>query len=229
MSSKSDLKTKIEKYPLPSTVDGICSLVREILGPGLVQRIEIDINNPVRVIRALDTKETDLEEVDIDLEGALRNVAMIEYTSEDASPFQIVYDMMVLVEQEKLNAVCWATGASEAFLCDWFELGPRGMPSNMRRLLGLPIHTLNTLPEDTLILCASPYPSAEASEISLAIKTAIEIRRPKHVDEQRVVRSRKADAPVRNDPTQRRQTAGELALATGGLHPVPWKPAGDVG
>src|SRR3990172_10583486 len=75
MLTKSELKTKTEKYPLPTTVDGICSLVREILAAGRVQRLEIDVSQPVRVTRALASQEVGLEEPSLDLEGALRNVS----------------------------------------------------------------------------------------------------------------------------------------------------------
>ena len=44
MLNKSELKTKVEKYPLPDSIDGVCSLLREILTPGSVQRVEIDVD-----------------------------------------------------------------------------------------------------------------------------------------------------------------------------------------
>ena len=82
--NKSNLRTRVEKYPLPATVDGICSLFREVMSGGSVQRIEFDINTPVRVIRALQEDDPDLQEPNIGWEGALRNLEdLLEYTVEE--------------------------------------------------------------------------------------------------------------------------------------------------
>lgn len=225
MSSRSSLRTKIEKYPLPATVDGICSLIREILAQGLVQRIELDTQNPVRVIRAVAEGEgADLDEEELDLEGVLRNIEMIEYTSDDASPFQVVFDMMHLAHKENLNSVCWVIGAGgEKTLDEWLELKSRGMAAGMGKLMGLPIHHAKSLPEDTLILCASQYPSAGFEELSLAIKTAVEIRRPANVN-QRITDSSKTNDSVRGNPPDNSTTTHQLAAATRGLRRVDWKP-----
>lgn len=177
MSSRSE-KTRVERYPLPKTIDGICATVRDVLSGGSVQRMELDVDEPlVRVVRAI--SDVGLEEPNIGWDAALRNVeVMLEYSSEHASPFQVLVDMFLLVQQRKMVAACWAAGTGdEGLLGKWLELVDRGMPPELPGLLGLPIHLLKSLPEESLILCASRYPNPEPNEISLAVKTVIELRR----------------------------------------------------
>lgn len=177
MSSRSE-KTKVERYPLPKTIDGICSIVREILMGGAVQRMELDVDEPlIRVVRTI--TDVGLEEPEIGLDAALRNVAtLLEYSSAGASSYQILVDMYLLVQQRNLIGACWAAGTGdEGLLAQWLELVERGMSSVTPGLLGLPLHFLKSLPEETLILCASRYPNPEPSEITLAVRTAIELRR----------------------------------------------------
>jgi len=227
MSNKSKTRVKVEKYPLPPTVDGICSMIREILAPGLVQRIELDIDSPIRVTRSVPLEDgKELEDDDVDLEAVLRNIEMIEYTSENASPFQVIFDMMQLVNNEKLNPVFWVGGTgSEKLIDEWLELRTRGMPGGLNRLLGIPVQRIKSLSEDTLILCASLYPSAGVDELSLAVKTAIEIRRPSH-DTQRTAPCGQVDDSVRRDSGASDSPAHQLAAVARGLHKVDWKPDG---
>jgi hypothetical protein len=226
MSNRSSSRAKVEKYPLPTTVDGICSLIREILAAGSVQRIELDVQNPVRVIRSTDNTEgADLEEDSLDLEGVLRNIEMVEYTSGSASPFQVVFDMMQLVHKERLNSVCWVSGSGcEKTLDEWLELKRRGMPVELGKLMGLPVHQVKFLSDDTLILCASPYPSAEFDELSLAIKTAVEIRRPSHGN-QRASSGSETNDSIRSDPGSDSTPTNKLASSPRGLRRVDWKPS----
>jgi len=223
MSNKSKARTRVEKYPLPTTADGICSLMREILLAGSVQRIELDVNLPVRVVRGLSDAETGLDE-EVDLDGSLRNLEMVEYTSEGAGPFQTLFDMMQLIHVEKLIPTCWVTGEGVGhLLSEWLELRARGMPSGTEHLVGLPVHRVKMLPEDTLLLCGSPYPNAGFDELTMAIKTAIEIRRPSN-DKRRTTPSSETDGAVWSDPNERNSTTHQLAAPARGLRKVEWKP-----
>jgi len=211
----------VEKYPLPGTVESIMTLIREIMEKGSVQRIELDVGLPVRVVRSAVAGDPLLEEYDLGLKGVLRQVECVEYYSENASSFQVVVDMMQLLQKEGVHAVCWATGPNETDLLEqWLEWKERGMPSGTSRLLGLPVRIVDDLPEDSLILCGSEYPSAETNEISVAIKAAIETRsedvRPEPV--------RKTNDPVRPRAKRSSPTAGQLALAAGELRTVEWDP-----
>lgn len=224
MSSRSD-KTRVERYPLPKTIDGICSAIREVLSGGTVQRMELDVDEPlIRVVRAV--TDVGLEEPDIGWDAALRNVpTMMEYSSEEASPFQVLVDMFLLVQQRKMVAACWAAGTGDEGLLErWLELVERGMPPDIPGLLGLPIHLLKSLPEEALILCASKYPNPEPSEITLAVKTTVELRRNR---EQQA--SSEADDPVGGGAEERSGAVDQLEVATPELFLPAWGQPGKLG
>lgn len=226
MLSKSNSRLKIEKYPLPDSIDGILSLLREIMSAGQVQRIEFSTDSPVRVSRVVqDEGDPDLVEPNLGLDGVLRNIEMVEYFSEDATQYQVLVDMMQIIRKEGLNCVCWATGLDEDDLLNrWLEFDERGMPSGVEYLLDRPVFRIKSLPEDTLILCGSNYPSAEHNELTVAVKTAIEVRRPKN--EQQRLTVRKASDPVRDSPPEYGSAVGQLEIAPGGLRTVDWKRSG---
>ena len=103
MSSRSE--RKLERYPLPPTADGICTLIRNILNGEHVGRIELDTGDEyVRAWRFVEKDE--MSEPGVNWDGALRNIpSMTEYASDDASPFQVLVDMMLLAQEEKLKGV----------------------------------------------------------------------------------------------------------------------------
>lgn len=215
---KAQIKT--EKYQLPSTVDGICALVREILNGGHVARLELD--NDDAFVRAHRWVEHDgLAEDEVTWDGALRNVqVMQEYYSDSATAFQVVVDMMLLAQSEGLRCSCWVMGIEgPELLRQWFEVDGRKLPiGEIRELLGLPVRVVKSLPPETLILCCSRYPGADPTEITLAVKTSIDLRRD---------HAAPADADAdrsRNHPEEHAAAASPLALATRGLRRVAWRP-----
>lgn len=216
--SKSQVHT--EKYQLPATVDGICALVREVLNGGHVKRLELDNDDSfVRAHRWVESN--DLAEDEVTWDGALRNVqVMQEYYSDGATSFQVVVDMMLLAQEEGLRCTCWVAGSEgPELLRKWFEVDGRKLSVGaITEILGLPIHCVKSLPNETLILCCSKYPSADPTEISMAVKTSIDLRREN-------------DAPTVKDADRSRDhsqehapAARQLALGAGGLHRVPWRP-----
>jgi hypothetical protein len=192
---------------------------------GSVQRFEFTLGEPVRVERAVELNDPDLVEPDLDWDGALRNTTIDEYYSEDATSYQIVFDMMHYIQSARLHPTCWVTGADEEGLLDlWFEFKERGMTSGVGEMFaGKPLRRLKSIPEDTLILCGSRYQDADPDEISLAVKTAIELRRPHDSSRSEV------DDSGRVDTGERSAAARQLALAGGGLREVEWKGTGDPG
>jgi hypothetical protein len=139
--------------------------------------VELDVNDAfIRVVREVEDHELGEDEVTWD--GALRNVpTMLEYSSEGAPWAQVITDMFLLCQQERLRAVAWVVGVGEEdLLGQWLEIEKRDLPVTLpiRELHGLPVYTVRSLPEETLILCCSKYAGADPSEITLAIKTAME-------------------------------------------------------
>jgi hypothetical protein len=221
--SKSAVRT--EKYQLPATVDGICALVREVLNGGHVRRLELD--NDDSFVRAHRWVEgDDLAEDEVTWDGALRNVKLMdEYYSDGATSFQVVVDMMLLAQEEGLHGTCWVIGTGGGdLLRKWFEVDERKLlVGGINTLLGLPIHRVKSLPDETLILCCSKYPSADQTEIEMAVKTTIDLRRDHDT---------RADQDIGgggNHPQEHAPAANQLALTTGGLRRVAWRPSGASG
>lgn len=218
---KSEVHT--EKYQLPATIDGICALVREVLSGGHVKRLELD--NDDAFVRAHRWVEVDgLTEDEVTWDGALRNVlVMQEYYSEGASSFQVVADMMFLAMEEGVHNTCWVTGTGgPKLLRQWFDVDKRKLPvGDINSLLGLPLHRVKSLPDETLILCCSKYPSADPTEISMAVKTTIDLRR-----EPDAPGNKDADSG-RGHPQEHPSAARQLAFGTGGLRRVSWRPASE--
>ena len=217
MSNRSE--KQLEKYELPKTVDGICSLVREVLEGGNVDRMEID--NDDAYVRAWRWVEKgDLEEPDISWDAALRNVeTMLEYASEGASSYQTLVDMMLLAHDEKMYCNTWAVGrGGKKLIHKWLELRDRGMPiPSVDSLLGLPVKELKSLPEETIILCCSKYPRPDPGEITMAVKAVIELRssnaQPVHQDAHR----------GGNHSGEHSPATSSLGLGGRGLRQVAWK------
>lgn len=218
--------TKIEKFALPTSTDGVCALVREVLSPdldGSVTRIEVDVELGVRVSRQI--KEVDLVEDDVTWDAALRNAPdFLEYHSEGASPFQVVFDMMHLLQAEGLLPVQWVAGFSEVDLVgQWLNLKERGLPTGVRRILGVPFQYLRSLPEDSIILCGSKYIDSQPEEMSLAVKAAIELDRETTHGNRDIPRS-EDHGHVWPSPRERPAAVGGVATLAGGPQAVQWGP-----
>jgi len=211
---------RTEKYALPDTIDGICSLVREILSGGHVKSLELDNDDSFARARRW-SENLELEEDSVSWDGALSNVPVLqEYYSDGAEPFQIVVDMMLLAQQENMYGIGWAIGVDgEDLLRKWFDVDGRKLPvSRIDSLLGVRVKRLKSLPEDTLILCCSKYRSEDPEDIVMAIKTSMELEKE---DE---TRSFKDAGRGRSNPKEHGSTTGQLVLTAGGLRRVPWKP-----
>jgi hypothetical protein len=213
-------KIAVEKHALPATIDGICGLVRDILSGGSVQRVELSLDDVVRVHREVDV-DPQVAEVDLGWDGATRNAQeFIEYYSEGASPFQVVFDMMHMMSTERLHSTCWLIGLDgDHLLAEWLELRPRGLVADVSSLMGLPIYPLKDVPEETLMLCGSKWKNPDPDEVSLVVKTTIEMRRN---HERREFPSREVDHPVRDDPGEHPPAADQLAFPPGGFSIPEW-------
>jgi hypothetical protein len=207
---------RTEKFMLPSTVDGICSLIREILNGGVVQRIELDNDDTlVRVRRWVATD--DLAEDTVGWDGALRNVqVMREYYDPGATSFQVIVDMFLLAHEEGLKGISWVVGDTK-MIRKWLEVDKRKMPiGHIDMLHNLPVYALKTLPAETLILCCAKNLTMDPTDVVMAVKTAIDFRRDDESEDS--TNSHK----VGSDPEKHGATVGGLAITTRGLRRVAW-------
>lgn len=198
MSNKSDQVLRRETYPLPTSTDAVVKLVDEVLATdGYVHKLLLEENQPVRVYRWVD--EDPLAESQADIEAALRNVELFEYNVEGGGPFESVWDMMALVRDEKHWPICWVTGAQDELLSKWFQMEDRGRPWSLKDMFALPVYQLQSLSDDTLILCGSAFKEAEPEEMAIAVKTAIELRSEGNGDTSSTTHDQVWDHPKERD------------------------------
>jgi hypothetical protein len=216
LSRYSDLQR--DEIPLQSSkTQDILGVLQHVLQQRVAQRIVIESG---RVLVYRPRGDEPLEDNDVSLDGALRNSELIEYENTEGNAFEMIFDIMQLVASEKLFPVCWATGKKQdEILQKWVALEERGMPPDaLDTLVMIPVVRLQTLSEDTLILCASRHEDGEAKDIVVGIKTVMELR-----DEEEA--SSEADHPVGDDSEGHAQaTRAVEALAPrvdgGGWHPT---------
>ena len=219
MSNRSDKRTlRRETYPLPEGTEAVVALVEEVLSAeGPVHKILLEESQPIRVYRWV--KEDRLAEPQADIEAALRNVDLFEYDSGGGTPFEALWDMMALVKAEQHWPICLVTGIQEDLLSSWFQMRSRGRPWTLEDMFALPVYQIQSLSEDTLILCGADFKEAEPEDMTIAVKTAIEMRKNDGDS-----RSTTSDQ-VRNDPYKHTSAAGEVETSSGGSSSG-WSPAG---
>lgn len=177
-SSKSDTKILVRQdYDLPKTIQGLTSLIREIVEQGESDRIVIDQEH----IRAwVWVEKNDLMEDQnvVTLDTALSSSEFIEYSNpnDDKTPAEVLLHIMHLVQKEKLHPVCWVTGfpVGEGILSKWLGLVEVGLPSSIDSIFGVKLERLKSIPEETLVLCSAGTKDADIKDITLVVKTVVE-------------------------------------------------------
>ena len=177
---QSKFSIQVSRRPLPGTIPEIVDAVRDILEEGLIQKIIVDVDGSIQVHKAVEGGE-DLGEVSTSLESSLRNLDSItEYYVDDNGPataYQVLVDMLLLVQSERSQPVCWVIGPdSEELLDEWLELTSRGMPQLLtgKMLPAAPTKILSSLDAGTLLLCGSKF-GGNIQDIDFAVKTTIEL------------------------------------------------------
>lgn len=170
MSNRSNnVRTVLERHLMPATADSIGAAITRILtDPGQVQRIVIE-NHEIRVFRSQEDTET--QEVELSWETALRNVPQMQELSDDTlAPRHRVSQMLLMVQREALQPIAWVTGSSPEFLYTWMRADQF---YSARTFLGIPLVLQNTIPSDTLLLCAAQTKDSDASEVCYVVKSVM--------------------------------------------------------
>lgn len=221
---------KREEYPLPGTVDEILSVLRSAMSQGSpVRKVVVEDSRSIIVYR--DMNEGELEELEISLDGALRNSQVIEYLNDDATAAaEMLYDMQHLLHMHGLYAVCWATGPIDSDkLESWLQMGERGMPTTpgfqLTQLGGFPVRRIRSLPEDVIILCGARHKEGDIRDIELGVKTNIEMKERSHAR----LESSSARHPVRDDPARDAPAARRVETPSRVRQGQGWVPTGILG
>lgn len=205
MSSK--FKTVREEYALPDTQEGIVNLVQSALSAGAVEKLVVELGKPVFVYRMVEVGPYDEPEVELD--AAIRASGYIEYYNpNEASPYEILADMITTIKQQGLEPFAFVTGPDGGMLDNWLGTVERGMPTVdvSRQVLGVPLHRIPSFPEESLLLCGTDKDIPQAVDVTHYVKTTIE-----EIDHEAVVetvagsgsypkRERAADGELENYP-----------------------------
>lgn len=155
-----------ETHPLPKTSVGIANLVQESLQQGgWVERIVIQNGQPIQVYRYVDKGV--FEEDDVDLQGALRNCE-IDESEVVFPPWEMIGRMMQDIRTEGLWPVAWVVGSSTDLLSEWLGLRISS------HLLGVPVQSDNSLPNETLILAGARNSEAQPRDVVAGFKIVME-------------------------------------------------------
>jgi hypothetical protein len=216
-SGKSKTRVEVERYPMPETTEGLCKLVQALFEKGGIKRFEID--GLVRVTRESEI-DPDMTEPNKSWEEALQGLEnFIEFNPKNSTdPAMVLLYLTNLIERKGLKPVCFAAGPDTGLLSLWLGLGE--LEIGLEALFGIPVRRMNSLPEETIILCGAPIRDADPTEIEFAVKTTIEVRTK---NEERKLPSSETASTGRGDTGEYSQTTGPLAAATGGLRKVSWK------
>ncbi len=155
------IKTYIikEERPLPSNRKEIISVFEDILNLGLVQKVVVEIGQPIKITRLskedLSVPENLKEE---DAFANVRNAEIREFPREkDHSFHQYLFQAFSLITQERLRPISFLiSNMSRLRQC----LGV-GMMWNLSEIFGVEVIKSEEIPDDVILLSASKHTGDE--------------------------------------------------------------------
>lgn len=150
-------KLEVTEFPLPNSVEGIISLVRSVLNQGNVQEFILRLGQPVRFSRLIpvgeETAPLDLFIIS-DISADIRSLDFLvdmNASYPDAHKLPPKDNLAAMMEEVRTRGL-----KPRAFACH----SPKALSSwtheEVEELMGVPIYYSLDLPEETLVLCASP-------------------------------------------------------------------------
>src|SRR5512146_1009928 len=154
--------------PFPGGRTEVIRTISEILGQGGVQKITVEVGQPVvyeKLVKDDGTLE-DVQAVDAeDLFGAVRNSEIVDFQFRGESSYETLFNAFAHVSQRKL--------APKAFLIHrWTQLRNwlgADVEEKPIELFGLEGHVHEEVPEDVLLLVAASKVEPDVVELSLRI------------------------------------------------------------
>lgn len=156
-----------EQYDLPSSHPLIAAEVERILGLGLIQKLVLEVGEPIRVFRFVkrDPNEPPLEEIELkDLYNAARNTNMENFHF-SGDPMRTIFEALAFMRRGE--------AIPKAFLCNnynavrrWLEL-----PYNfyVQHIFEVALFEEAEIPEDSLLLIGRDPADEEVVTISYRI------------------------------------------------------------
>lgn len=169
------LKPLREEYPLPDNRKGVLAAIESILGRGGVQRLLLELGNPIRVTRMVRPDEApDVQELpDDNLLVAARNAPMEEFVlSEKHTPFEYFFKAFYRLTQKRLTARAFVVNNIPT-LKKWLQLDEM---FDLQELFGVEVIEDTDMPSDALLLVAiRPQESSAWLEVAMSLRLAMNL------------------------------------------------------
>lgn len=173
MPNKSEPGYVLVKERIPyqgKGVDALMGALRKILTDNkYTQKILMEVGEPHIYIEKL-VPEADAQEyetVRINTHGAIRNMPMEEYQTDDGvSPAHQLWEMFSIIHKEGFE-VCRIVSGSKNKFAQWLKVR---IPQTDQRVFGVPLEVIGDIPDDVFIVCGAKHREAEPDEITMSVK-----------------------------------------------------------
>lgn len=164
LSDKAPLKRIRETFDRPKDRDDLIASISRILSLGKVQKLVVEVNQPIRAERLVPQDQEvpedmkDLEEGHDDWMNIVRNGKLEDFPNRGMSSFQYLFNIFNLVAQKRLKPkiiLVHALGEVRS----WLELGAF---VELTSLFGVEIATHPQVPDDTATLITEDPDDADA-------------------------------------------------------------------
>lgn len=162
-----------ELYPLPPTRKEILSFIEEILEGGLVQRLVIQVDEPVRVERLRPIRQDDpVDPADIpedDFLSAARNGVLedLQFTP-DLDPFLAVHAAFSDLSKKGAAPVALIV-ADRGRFSEWLGVDDDGF------VFGVRVRPTAQMPEDAFLLCGTTNPEDPFTLVTHSIRVTMNL------------------------------------------------------
>ena len=163
-----------ESLPLESrSEEAILAAVKNVVSQPGVVRFQVDAaEDAIKYWRLMSQDEAD--SFGISFDAALAVVDMEEYdpySEEDESPrpsYVQLFEMFEMVEEAGFIPSFILTGRPIQKLRKWIPFSRKA-----KRIYGIPLHFVETIEEDVLVVCGSPYADADITDLKYAVKVTL--------------------------------------------------------
>lgn len=163
---------------MPSTVEGLMSVLRTVLTKPFIQSLVLEVDKPIKVTWFKDISDSILQsDPEMSPDEVLAKIPLEEFSSSTSSFKELLIDAFVYVDQKR-GYVTHILVGSVSTLKDFV-----GLPSMMSLpeiegtdsfvFLGAELIEVNTLPEDVVILISSDLSRASLSEAKSGLKLVL--------------------------------------------------------
>lgn len=158
-----------ETYPLPSSRAEIIKKIEEILAGGRVQKLVVQVSEPIRVERIVPKKADEVfdpaELPEDDYAAAVRNSELQDLDVPDGTdPLEAIRRAFVVLRKKDAKATA-VLARSPVLVADWI-----GSEEAADELFGVRVRYSLEVPEDVVILCGTTDPDDPFSIVTHSVR-----------------------------------------------------------